>query len=59
MTPLHEAAQRGAAEIVEALLRHGADRHALNKRHRTPIDLAAEHHREKVLEVFRKSDAGA
>jgi ankyrin repeat protein len=40
--PIHNAAGDNKAEIVEILLRHGADVNAKNERLRTPLHLAAE-----------------
>lgn len=38
-TPLHWAAMRGHVEIVNLLLKSGADRSARNKQDKVPIDL--------------------
>ena len=39
-TPLHDAAEQNRDEIVEILLRHGADRMALNRMGDKPADTA-------------------
>jgi len=40
-TPLHNAAWKGHADIVEALLERGADRTIRNNEKQTPFDLSA------------------
>jgi len=47
-TPLHEAAQRGHAEMVALLRQRGADAAALNDAGKTALDLAREHRHAEV-----------
>ncbi len=39
-TPLHLAAEKGYSNIVQLLLDHGADPHALNAERKTPLEVA-------------------
>ena len=48
-TALHAAASHGMESVIELLVEHGADLHAVNERGRTPVDMA----------VFREGIAGA
>ncbi len=49
-TPLHLAAQRGDVGIVQALIKAGADKYKLTKKHITPLHLAIMGGHEKVAE---------
>lgn len=42
MTALHWAAQHGHHSVVETLIKHGADVHALSKFDKTPFDIAVD-----------------
>lgn len=42
MTALHWAAQHGHHGVTEALIKHGADVHALSKFDKTPFDIAVD-----------------
>lgn len=42
MTALHWAAQHGHHGVAEALIKHGADVHALSKFDKTPFDIAVD-----------------
>ena len=39
-TPLHRAAWKGADDILDTLIRRGADAHAKNNKGETPLDVA-------------------
>jgi ankyrin repeat protein len=53
-TPLWLAARTGRPEVVEMLLKAGADPTIANKEGISPIDVAAKNKREKVLALFQK-----
>ena len=50
-TPLHLAAVRGYCEVAQKLLRWGANPHAENKQHKTPLEIAIHH----ALEGFQEN----
>ena len=51
-TPLHQAASRGNARIVSALLEHGAAGKARDRDGKTPLDVAREKRRNAVVEIL-------
>ncbi|KAL7302692.1 hypothetical protein TKK_0004747 [Trichogramma kaykai] len=51
-TPLHSAAREGRADLIELLLRKGADPYAVDHNGVTPHQLIG--HRVELLELFRK-----
>jgi ankyrin repeat protein len=51
-TPLHQAASRGNARIVSALLEHGASPKSQDLEGQTPLDVAREKRRTAVVEVL-------
>ena len=51
-TPLHQAASRGVASIVEALLKHGADPTKKDVHGKTPLDIARGKKRSAVVTLF-------
>ncbi len=57
MTALHWSARAGAAETTQLLLSQGADSNALNRSHRTPVQLAAELNHADVISLL--ANAGA
>ncbi len=57
MTALHWSARAGAAETTQLLLNHGADPNALNRSHRTPVQLASELNQASVISLL--ANAGA
>ena len=57
MTALHWSARAGAVETTQLLLDHGAEPNALNRSHRTPVQLASELNRADVIRLL--ADAGA
>ena len=57
MTALHWSARAGAEETSQLLIRHGADVNALNRSHRTPIQLAAEMNQADIVNLL--AEAGA
>jgi ankyrin repeat protein len=48
-TPLHEAAMKGHADIVQTLLDHGADHEVEDEKDHTALDLAEYYHHDNVL----------
>jgi ankyrin repeat protein len=54
-TPLHQAASRGNARVVAALLERGASRKARDHDGRTPLDVAREKRRGSVVEILSSS----
>ncbi len=53
-TALHEAANQGNREMVETLLRHGADPALGNDDGKTPADIAAERRHAEIAELFQR-----
>ncbi|HYU54235.1 MAG TPA: ankyrin repeat domain-containing protein, partial [Gemmatimonadaceae bacterium] len=53
-TPLHQAASRGNARIVSALLEHGASPKSRDRDGQTPLDVAREKRRTAVVEVLER-----
>src|SRR4030095_10682914 len=51
-TPLHQAASRGNARIVSALLEHGAVGKPLDRDGKTPLDVAREKRRADVVQIL-------
>lgn len=51
-TPLHDAACRGYLDIVQYLLRKGANKHTKNKQNETPLDCANKRHQSKVVKCL-------
>lgn len=49
MTPLHKAASESKIEVVEVLLKYGADKALKDKHGRTPKDLAKEQKLHQIL----------
>ncbi|XP_008836722.1 2-5A-dependent ribonuclease isoform X2 [Nannospalax galili] len=56
-TPLHNAVQCGRVDIVELLLRHGADPHQRKKNGATPFIIAGIQGDVKLLEIFLSKGA--
>lgn len=56
-TPLHNAVQCGRVDIVELLLRHGADPHPRKKNGATPFIIAGIQGDVKLLEIFLSKGA--
>jgi len=52
-TPLHQAASRGNARIVSALLERGASLKAKDRDGKTPLDIAREKRRATVVEILK------
>jgi ankyrin repeat protein len=52
-TLLHKAVEANQPEIVKLLLSYGADKFAINRRKKTPWDLAA--NKPEMIEIFKKS----
>ena len=53
-TPLHQAASRGNARIVSALLERGASGKARDRDGKTPLDVARDKRRIAVVEVLSR-----
>jgi ankyrin repeat protein len=53
-TPLHQAASRGNARIVSALLEHGASPRSRDRDGKTPFDVAREKRRTAVVDVLER-----
>ena len=51
-TPLHFAAMRGHAGVVEILLGRGASIEAVNKSNVTPLQIAAQNHHTNVVKLL-------
>ena len=51
-TPLHVAALHGHASVFKLLLAHGADASAEDMLHKTPLQLAQENQKTKVVAVL-------
>lgn len=52
-TPLHQAAAHGHIEMLNLLLRHGADVDSMNDHGATPLDMAIEKGRPEVARILR------
>ncbi|KAH7362757.1 hypothetical protein B0T11DRAFT_281362 [Plectosphaerella cucumerina] len=52
-TPLHVAAERGHAGVVEWLIQHGA-KASYDYLHQEPLDLARREGHENVVDVFKR-----
>ena len=57
ITPLHDCAQRGTAEIAQLLLDHGADVTLRNRAGQTPLQVAMESDNTNVADVLRQHGA--
>ena len=57
-TALHWAALRGHAEVVKALISHGADLTVTNKDGETPLRVARRANRSQVVELLRRAQSG-
>ena len=57
MTALHWSARAGAVEVTQLLIKSGGDPNALNRSHRTPIQLAAEMNQEEIVGVLARAGA--
>ena len=57
MTPLHKAARKGHIDLVDLLIRHGADVNIRNIANRTPLDLAVDYRKYAVADLLRRSGA--
>jgi len=55
-TPLHIAAEGGYVPIVESLLQHHADPHAVDAEDRTPLARAAARNHTAVIDLFTLSE---
>ena len=55
--PLHVACRNGAQDIVELLLLHGADINAKTDKGETPIAIAQNNRRSRVVKLLRKHGA--
>ena len=55
-TPLHIAAENGNAAVVESLLEHGADPHAVDAEDKTPLSRAAARNHAAIVDLI---NAGA
>jgi hypothetical protein len=55
-TPLHVAAQKGHADVVRLLLRHGADQRAKNNRSQIPYDVADVSLRSLLSDIITPGD---
>jgi ankyrin repeat protein len=53
-TPLHTAAERGAAKVAVFLLENGADLSRTTTHGRTAASLAAQHNHVKLTEILQK-----
>jgi ankyrin repeat protein len=54
-TPLHQAASRGVASIVETLLRYNADPKAKDRAGQTPLDIARSKKRKAAVQVLSRA----
>ena len=52
-TPLHWAARMGSAPVVQALLRRGASKKALNKSEMTALQIAEQFEFEEVIALLK------
>jgi ankyrin repeat protein len=57
VTPLHQAAHNGHAEMVELLLAHGADTHARTDDGRSPLAMAIETGKREVIDLLRERES--
>ncbi|RUS76171.1 hypothetical protein EGW08_016083 [Elysia chlorotica] len=55
-SPLHIAAQKGYLDIVQCLLKNGADLDNKNEEEETPLHLAAKHGRTNIVRELIKTD---
>ena len=55
-TPLHLAAEKGNREVVDMLLKAGADRKKVDKDGHTPLRLATDAGHREVIELLRDSN---
>lgn len=53
MTPLHWAAEKGHIDVVEVLLKSGADMTCENKFEKTPLDIAITNGRPDIVQVLQ------
>jgi len=51
-SPLHEAARSGSAEVARLLLDHAADPTLRDGHGKTPLEIAADHGHDGVLDIF-------
>ena len=56
-TPLHEAAYHGQTEVLELLLKQGADINAKDRFGKTPLHWAAKNGKTEVVELLLKNGA--
>jgi len=56
-TPLHIASWQGKSEMVELLLRYGADVNSVDREQRTPLQSSAWQGHEKVVWLLLKAGA--
>lgn len=53
MTALHWAAEHGHREVVDMLVKYGADVHALSKFDKTPFDIAMDRHDAELVVLLQ------
>lgn len=56
-TPLHRACEKGNLEIVQMLMRAGANLNIRNKLGQTPLHIACRHNFPKIAEALLREDA--
>lgn len=58
MTPLHWAVERGHLDVINCLLRWGADATVCSKFDKSPLDIAIDNDQVEVVQVLQVSYTG-